>query len=292
MQKLLEFIIAKRHWFLFVFCEIISFILIYRNNVYQQNMMLSTANVVVGKISSVSGTVLSYFDLQEVNRSLLDRNSFLEMEVVRLREQVNNRVVDSTSFEHAFLTDTVLPDSLFSMNYTYKYHTASVVNNSTAYTNNYITINKGAKDGIRPDMGVISPQGLVGIVATVSEHYSVAISLLNIKFKVSCKVQNTNYSGPLSWKGGDVKYAYLEQLPTHVTLQVGDTIVTSGHSEVFPPGIMVGVVESYDKRGDDNFYSLKVRLSTNFMALNALCIIDNCLQNEQRELELEARKND
>ena len=292
MRKLLEFIVAKRHWILFIFCEIISFVLIYRNNIYQHNMMLTSANAIAGRISSASSTVFSYFDLQKVNHELLERNSELEMEVIRLREQVYRKTTDSTSFDQVFLKDTVFTDSLFTGNYTYKYITAGVVNNSITYVNNYITINKGYDDGIRPDMGVVSPHGIVGIVSTVGDHFSVVISLLSAKFKVSCKVLNTSYFGVLSWKGGDVKYAYLEQLPTHATFSVGDTVVTSSNSAIFPPGVIVGIVENYDKEGDDNFYSLKVRLTTDFQSLNALCIIDNSLQKEQKAIEQEARKND
>ena len=292
MRKLLEFIVAKRHWILFLFCEIISFVLIYRNNLYQRNIMLTSANTVAGHISSVSGTVFSYFDLQNVNNELLERSSLLEMEVVRLREQLSRNVVDSISTDQVILRDTVLTDSLLTKDYIYKYIPAGVVNNSTAYMNNYITINKGTADGIRSDMGVVSPRGIVGIVTTVGDHFSVVISLLNVKFRISCKVLSTNYFGTLSWKGGDVKYAYLEQLPTHATFQIGDTIVTSRNSAVFPPGVMVGVVDSYDKESDDNFYSLKVRLSTDFQSLSALYVIDNTLQREQREIEQEARKND
>jgi len=294
MQKLLAFLVAKRHWILFFLCLIISFVLIYRNNAYQQNMMLSSANAVAGNMALVSNRVFSYFDLQKVNQELLERNSLLEMEVIRLRKQAEDRIVDSTSFGQVFLTDTVLPDTLFrgNGNYTYDYITAGVVNNSTTYLNNYITLNKGYNDGVRPDMGVVSPQGVVGVVTTVNDHFSVAISLINVKFRVSCKVLNANYFGPLSWKGGDVKYAYLEELPTHAVFQVGDTVVTSGNSAIFPPGIMVGIVEDYSKQHDDNFYSLKVRLATDFYSLNALCVIDNRLQKEQKEIEQEAKKND
>lgn len=292
MQKLLAFIIAKRHWFLFIFCEIVSIVLIYRNNVYQQNRMLSTANVVTGYLSSVSSAVLSYFDLQKANQELLERNSELEAEVTALRGQLYHREADTTLFEQVFLTDTVFIDSLFKGDYQYDYIPVGVVSNSTNYLNNYITINKGARDGIRPDMGVVSPRGVAGIVTTVDEHYSVVLSLLNVKFNVNCKVLQTNYFGALSWKGDDIRYAYLEQLPTHSTFQEGDTIVTSGNSAVFPPGIMVGIVESYDKQDDDNFYSLKVRLASDFQTLRVLCVIDNRLQKEQQEIEREARKND
>ena len=277
---------------MFIFCEIISFVLIYHNNAYQRNMMLSSANAVTGSILSISGTVSSYFDLQKVNQQLLERNSLLEMEVLRLKAKDYKAALDSVSFDKTMLTDTVLADSLFFGNYDYKYIHVGVVNNSTTNVNNYITINKGYNDGIRPDMGVVSPQGIVGIVATVEEHFSVVISLLSSKFKVSCKVINTNYTGSLSWKGGSVKYAYLDQLPTHATFQNGDTIVTSGNSAIFPPGVMVGIVESYNREGDDNFYSLKVLLNNDFHSLNVLSVIDNSLQKEQRAIEMEARKND
>ena len=292
MRKLFEFLVAKRHWILFIFCEIISFILIYRNNAYQHQIMLTSANTVVGRISAISGAVFSYFDLQRVNQELLEHSSKLEMELVDLREKYNRLANDSIKFDHIFLKDTVLTDSLLKGDYVYKYITASVINNSTTYLNNYITINKGRNDGIRPDMGVISPQGIVGIVTNVDEHYSVVISLLNVKFKVNCKVRNTDFFGPLSWKSGDVRYAYLEQLPTHATFNTGDTIVTSGYSSFFPPGVMVGIVESYDNESNDNFYSLKVRLSTDFQSLNVLKVIDNTLQQEQKKIEMEARKND
>jgi len=118
------------------------------------------------------------------------------------------------------------------------------------------------------------------------------MSLLHVKSKVNCKIQHTNFFGPLSWKGGDLQYGYLEQIASHATFQAGDTIVTSGYSDLFPPGIMVGIIESYKRQEDDNFYSLKVRFATDFQSLNAISVIDNLLQYEQKEIEREARKND
>ncbi|MDR0743754.1 MAG: rod shape-determining protein MreC [Tannerella sp.] len=280
MQKLLAFLVSKRHWILFILCETASFVLIYRNNAYQRNMMLTSANMITGNISSISGAVFSFLDLQKVNQELLERSSMLEMEVIRLREQLKELSLDTININPVFLGDTIISGT-----YTYEFIPARVVNNTTSYINNYITINKGSKEGIRPDMGVISPYGVVGIVMTVKEHYSVVISLMNTKLNISCKVKGTNFSGPLSWKGGDVAYAYLEELPTHAVFEVGDTIVTSGYSAVFPPGIMAGIVESYNKQRDDNFYSLKVRLATDFHSLNALCVIKNNAQEEQWKIE-------
>jgi rod shape-determining protein MreC len=288
MRKLLEFLFSKRHWLLFIFCEVVSFSLIYRNNAYQRNMMLNSANVITGSISSVFNAVFSYLDLQQVNRALLADNSRLVAEVIHLQEQLKNRPTDAGDFSGVFLNDTVNSRET----YRYELITAGVVNNSVVYMNNYITINKGALDGIRPDMGVISPHGVAGIVVAVNEHYSVVISLLNSKFKLSCKVKDTNYFGALTWKGDSQSYAYLEELPTHAVFQVGDTVVTSGYSAIFPPDIRVGVVESYDKQHGDHFYSLKVRLATDFHSLGALSAIINHSQAEQREIEREVIKND
>ena len=293
MQQLLAFIVAKRHWFLLLICEIISFVLIYQNNAYQQHIMLSSANAVTGKILSSSGTILSYFELQKVNQELLERNGQLEMEVVRLNEHLNNRIIDKSSFNQVFLKDTVTTDSMNRKDFNYRFISAKVIKNSAKHlSNNYITINKGANEGIRPDMGIISPQGVVGIVTIVNDDFAVAMSLLHLKSKVSCKIQHTHFFGPLSWKGNDVNYAYLERIPAHATFQAGDTIVTSGYSDFFPPGIMVGVIESYNRQEDDDFYSLKVRFATDFHSLNAIQVIDYRMQNEQIELEREARKND
>ena len=292
MQKLLAFIVAKRHWFLFVFCEIIAFVLIYHNNTYQRSMILSSANAITGRMLSASNAVFSYFDLQKTNQELLERNSILEMENLRLNEKMEDLTTDKTLFNQVFLKDTVSTDTIFKRSYTYQYIHARVVSNSINTQTNYFMINKGSNDNIRPDMGVVSTRGIAGIVTTVGDRFSIAMSMLHVKSKVNCKILHTHFFGPLSWKGGDVKYGYLEQIASHAQFQAGDTIVTSGYSDLFPPGIMVGIIESYNKQEDDNFYSLKVRFATDFQSLNALYVIDNRLQNEQKEIEQEARKND
>jgi rod shape-determining protein MreC len=255
-------------------------------------MMLSSANAITGRILSVSNNIISYFNLQKTNQELLERTNELEMEVVRLREHLNNLTTDNTQFSKMFLSDSTSTDKLKSGDNKYKFITAGVVNNSIIYQNNYITINKGTKDGIFSDMGVVSPKGVVGIVTTVNDRFAVVMSLLHTKSRVSCKVLHTNFFGSLSWKVGDVRYGYLEHIPTHAVFQVGDTIVTSGLSDVFPSGMMVGVVESFDKQNDNNFYSLKVHFAADFQSLSALCVIDNQLQAIQNEIEKEARKND
>jgi len=292
MQKLFAFIVAKRHWFLFIGCEIIAFIIIFQHSFYQRNVIISSSNAITGSLLAMSNTIFSYFDLQKTNDELVQRNSLLETEVIRLHEQVNNLTVGKSFFNPVFLKDSVLADSLKKRNLTYRLIPATVASHSVRSRRNYITINKGSNDGIRRDMGVISPQGIVGIITEVSDRFAVAMSLLNVKSTVNCKIRNTHFFGPLSWKGDDVNYAYLEHIPTHAIFHVGDTIVTSGNSDVFPPGILVGMIDSYNKKDDDNFYTLKVRFSTDFQSLHALNVVDNQFQKEQKEIEREARKND
>ena len=258
--------------------------LIYRNNSYQQSVMLSTANTLTANIVSLTGSVASYINLREENRKLIERNGQLEIERLRLQRQIEMMTADTVSF-HSYIAD---PASLFP----YDVIVAKVINNSVTYLSNYITIGKGSSEGISPDMGVISEGGVVGIVSTVSDHYAVIIPFLNPKFRLSCKVLGSSYFGSMSWDGRSTQYAKLDELPRHVEFKAGDTIVTSGFSAIFPEGIMVGNVSSFERQRDDNFYSLTVKLSTDFHRLSTIMVIRNYLQNEQIQIEKEAKSND
>jgi rod shape-determining protein MreC len=284
MRRLLDFLVGKRHWFVFLLLEAVSFTCIYRNNPYQQSVMLSTANVMTANVVSLTGSVTSYLNLRDKNKALIERNGQLEIELLRLQKQVDAMIADTTSFRGYI--------SHAERQFPYEVIMAKVVNNSVMYLSKYITIDKGRKDGIEPDMGVASEDGVVGIVSTVSDHYSVVIPLLNPKFRLSCKVLGSSYFGSMSWDGRSTRYAKLDELPRHVEFMEGDTIVTSGFSAIFPEGIMVGKVASFERQRDDNFYSLSVRLTTDFHRLNTVMVIRNYHQNEQIQLEQEAKIND
>jgi rod shape-determining protein MreC len=269
---------------------------------------MTSANVITGQILSASNAVFSYLDLRTVNRQLNEKNNRLEMELIMLHKQLDEILSDTLNFKNVFLHDIIIVDSVIKTDspnkavqiqkeisiedIDYRYITAEVVNNSIVYTNNFITINKGSDDGIHSDMGVISINGLAGIVMTVNAKYSLVISLLNTNQKISAKIKNTNYFGALLWKGGDSRYAFLEELPTHSIFKAGDTIVTSGYSTIFPQGIMIGTVDSFDKQHDDNFYSLKVRLATDFSTLRTVSVIENRNQEELMEVEKQTKRND
>ncbi len=284
MRKLLDFLISKRHWFIFLVLEIVSFVMIYRNNSYQRSIMFSSANVVTGYISSISASVNSYLNLRTMNKELLERNGQLEMKLLELQDQIDMMKADTAKFAG------YAPDS--TEQFTYNFVTAEVINNSVSQISNYITINKGRKDGITQDMGVVSDKGVVGIVSAVNDHFSVVLSVLNPKFKLSCKIQRSQYFGSMIWKGRNIEYGSLEELPRHAVFKKGDVIVTSGYSAIFPPGIVVGRIWNQEKNLDNNFYSLDVRLATNFATLKNVRIISNYRQAEQTSTEKEAEQND
>ena len=285
MRRLLEFLVGKRHWFLFILLEIVAITMVYRNNRYQRNIMFSSANVVTGQIASLSASVTSYMNLREINKELLERNGRLELRLLDLQDQLEAMMADTVQ------VDVFADDSTYQY-VDYSFVVANVVNNSVSALSNYITVDKGRLDGVAPDMGVVSERGVAGIVNTVSDHFSVIIPLLNPKFKLSCKVLGSSYFGSLSWSGRDVAYANLDELPRHVEFQKGDTIVTSGYSAVFPAGIIVGTVADFEKQRDDNFYSLQVKLATDFPSLQTVRILKNFRQEEQRAIEEEAKRND
>lgn len=162
---------------------------------------------------------------------------------------------------------------------------ARVVNNSVNLTHNYLTLNKGSRDGVEPEMGIISPDGVVGIVTEVSRNYSLAISLLNINLGISARLSQNDYFGSLQWNGKDPLFASLKQIPTYVPLQLGDTITTSGFSAIFPPGMPIGLVEGYQPNRSTNFYTIQVRLLTQFRRLDHVYLIKNFLKKEQQMLE-------
>jgi rod shape-determining protein MreC len=164
------------------------------------------------------------------------------------------------------------------------YLPARVINNSVSRQYNIMTINKGQKHGIVADMAVISENGVAGIIAESSENFSTILPVINRNFRLSAKIERNNYFGIIEWDGRDPDIVNLREIPNHVEVFPGDTIVTSGYSAIFPEGIKVGVVESHEFR-EGNFYEIKVRLSTNFRQLQHVNTIISIYREEQQELE-------
>lgn len=274
MRNLLNFLVKYNYWFLFVFLEVTSFVLLFRFNHYQQSVYFTSANSVAGRVYEISGGISSYFHLKAVNEDLLDRNMWLEQRVAALEQLLEDEIQDSLRLY-----------SLERLSGECRIFKARVVKNSLNRADNYITLNRGTADGIRTEMGVVDANGVVGIVYKASPHYALVIPLLNSKSSISCKIVGSDYFGYLKWEGGDSRYAYLKDLPRHAEFNLGDTVVTSGYSAVFPEGVMVGTVDDMSDSHDGLSYLLKIKLATDFGKVSDVRVISRGGQEEQKALE-------
>jgi rod shape-determining protein MreC len=274
VKNLIDFFTRYNYWFLFLLLEVISFVLLFQFNSYQGSVWFTSANIVSGKVYEISSKVESFFELSQVNEQLTQRNIYLEQQVKGLQEKLTSATQDSS----------YLRNNQYQYLAGYKLIPAKVVSNSVDKYNNLITIDKGAADGVKKDMGVACGNGVVGIVFMTSEHYSIVIPVLNSQSNISCTIKGRGYFGYLHWKGGDASMAYVDDVPRHARFKLYDTIVTSGYSSVFPPGMLVGKVRHVYNSPDGVSYRLKIKLATDFGSLRDVCVIDNSVMNERLEL--------
>ena len=246
-----------------------SCMLLVDNNVYQQSVYLTSANAVTGGVFSVWSQVTGYFHLKTINESLQATNADLQNQVLNLKSQLAEMKV---------LSD----DSLFNPTdkERFGYVSATVINNNTRHPKNFFTINRGRLDGVEPGMGVVDQNGIVGIVNVSGKHMSRVISLLNETQRFSVKLKDTDFIGSMAWKGGDAAVGYVEEVPRHAIYHIGDTIVTSGYSTTFPEGIPVGTVMNRVRSQDDSFFTLKIKLSSDFRALSTVRVIKDIYKSE------------
>ncbi len=268
MNNLLNFFVKHSAWFIFAIYVILSLVLLFKDNPYQQSVYLTSANSVSATVYKALNGITSYFHLRDINESLQERNAALEMELIEMRNQMGDMSLQT-------------PDSLQQPALRqYTFVMAQVISNSIAQPNNYITINRGSYDGVSPEMGVIDQNGVVGIVNVVGPHAARVISFLNPHMRLSCKLKGSGFFGSLVWDGKSPQLAVLEELPKHITYHKGDTIVTSGYSAVFPEGIIVGIVEGLARDMSDSFVSLRIRLTANFSQLSSVRVITNSMKEQ------------
>jgi len=262
MRSLFRYLIRNYGFFLFLFLEIIALFFVFSYNNYQKVKYLNSSQVITGSIYNSFNSVVRYFELARVNRELADENAKL-----RSRLQSDKQVT--------FTPEIIPPAFVPSDSTLFKFVSAKVINNSVNKPFNYITLNKGREDGIKPDQGIISASGIVGVVTNVSESYSMGLSVLNQRWGISAKLKKNGFLGSLLWDGGDYRFANLMEIPFHVGLRVGDTITTSGYSSIFPEGIMIGTIQAFDKPAGENYYNISVKLATNFKALSYVEVVEN-----------------
>lgn len=274
MRNLLDFLARHYHWFLFLLLETVSVILLFRYNSYQGSVWFSSANAVAGKVYAWSSAVEQYFSLTEVNEKLTQRNLYLERQLSAVAERQVSERKDTTYLERLQMETmrglVTIP--------------AKVVSNSVNRLDNFITIDKGYADGVRKDMGVACGFGVVGIVYLVSEHYSVVIPVLNSHSNISCTIRGKGYFGYLHWTGGASDEAYVDDVPRHARFRIGDVVITSGYSSVFPRGVVVGTIKHVYNSDNGLSYRLRVKLSTDFGCLCDVCVISDSSMKERQQL--------
>ena len=264
MNSIFQFLYKHLHWLVFVVLEIVCFVLLFSFNGFQGSIYLSTANAVSARLMVGKSRVASYFALDQTNEALAVQNAMLQQRVTELEQMLGQFRLDSLSEAEAI-------DKVRRMGF--RITPVRIVDNSINKTDNFITIDKGSADGLVPDMGVIDCAGTLGVVYKCSQHYSLVMPLLNSKSSLSCKVLGGDSFGFLKWEGGDARYAMLYDLPRYAEVQIGDTIVTSGHSVSFPEGIMVGRVAEMFPSSDGLYVTLKVLLSAGFDQLGHAFVV-------------------
>lgn len=292
MHSLLTFLYNYRASFLFVLLEAVSVFFIVNNNSYHQAAVLNSSNRMVASVMSTTNAVSEYFSLKEVNQRLAAENALLHELMLRgaSTDPANPLTRDSLALE-ALEEDSVfvLPSTTTKSDSArlrqFAFIPAKVVDNTVRRAKNYVTINKGRLDGIEPDMGVISPDGVVGKVKDVSDHFAVITSVLHTDMFISALVKRSNTLGSIIWEGVDPRIAGLENIPIHINIINGDTIVTSGYSGIYPPNTMVGTVAEVRPEEDAAFYDIDINLSNDFYRLSYVYVVKNLLRQEQDSLE-------
>lgn len=280
MHNLLDFVRKYSYFFLFLLLETLSMVMLFRFNSFQGSVWFSAANGAVAYVNGLYADVTNYLYLTDVNRDLTDKNIALQTENERLRQALSTVTRDTT------LTEKLMQEKLVG----YQMLPATVVSNSAERVNNYLVIDKGETDGVKPEMGVVGGGGVVGIVYLTGPHHALVLPATNRKSSISCKLRGQNYFGYLEWNEASRRSAFLDDIPRYAQIKKGQVVETSGYSAVFPPGIFVGRVQNIRNSADGQSYSLDVTLGTNFANLRDVSVIITPYKAEIDTLQAHARQ--
>ena len=263
MQQIINFIIRNKNFLLFLLLFGISLLFTIQSHSYHKSKFINSANFLTGGVYNSINNISSYFDLKSQNQLLSEENR-------KLRSLINNTEVKS---------DSVYIDSI-TFRTSYRFFNANVIKNSYSLNNNILTINKGLNDSIKQDFGVISSKGIIGIVDKTSANYSTVISILNASTSISAQLKKTNHLGSLTWDGKNSNFTQLIDIPKIAPVKVGDTIITSGQSSIFPKGVPVGIIESFNLDQAENYYEINVKLFNDMTSIEHVYIIENANKEE------------
>ncbi|MBO5660185.1 MAG: rod shape-determining protein MreC [Bacteroidaceae bacterium] len=279
MQSFIDRLLQYAHWVLFLILEVLSGWMLFRFNAYQGSVWFTQANAVAGQVLDYEAKLLQFIHLKDLNGQLTQDILQLQQENDSMRTLLAQLTQDS-SYTQKIQADLLAGEKLIP---------AHVISNSIKQKDNFITLDKGSKDGIRTEMGVVSGTGIVGITYLVSNHFSVVLPILNTHSNISCRLRGTNYFGSLKWSGGSPLQAYMDDIPRHARCKIGDVVETSGFSSVFPAGIFVGKVIQINNSKDGLSYRLEVQLSTDLAKIRDVCIVSNSRQAELDSLQRQAK---
>lgn len=279
MKRLFNFIYRFRGLFTFVSLEILCFYLIVGNNRYQSAAFFSSANYFAASISQTTNNVQEYFLLKTNNRLLAEENAQLKKELENIKSK--------PSFSNTFFAPPIVTDSTDSARsvMVYEFITAKVINNSTQWRNNTLTLDRGTDHGVKSGMGVVGDNGLVGKIKHATEQFSVATSLLHFGFTVSSRIKNKVEVCTTEWDGIDPKLVKVKYVPRYHQIEVGDTVMTSGYNAVFPSDYVIGIINSVELQDDANFYDITAEIINDFTTLSYVHIIINKGREERDSLE-------
>ncbi len=272
MRNLWIFISKYNAFFFFAIFFVVSIMLVVKHNSYQRATFLNSSNLVIGEAYARINSYKTYLSLKETNDRLATENA-------ALRSQLRSSFYDD-SVVTGQVTDTLRKQQ-------YTYIVARVVNNSTNQKDNMITINRGSRHGIKKGMGVITANGVVGIVKDVNEYYATVLSLLNSETSISATIEGSRAPGALIWgtKNFNPAYAVLQEIPNHIIVKPGARVVTTGFSPIFPANLPIGRVLRVNKRSGASFWDINVKLNIDFSSLDYVNVVVNLLAEKQVAIE-------
>ena len=261
MRNLLHFLARYSNFLIFIILEVVAFILIITTNGYQQSAVSSSANKVVARVQQWNTSIVDYFHLRSVNEQLAEENAMLRTQLMQQANIIESITERDSQYVYAHLDMDYIP--------------AKVVGITTNKQHNYLTINKGKRDGLTEDMGVICSDGVVGITSAVGEKYALVVPLIHTKMNLSCELLKNHYACGTQWNGRNYRYVQATDISRHIVVNLGDTVVTSGLTTNFPEGIMVGIVEKTELDDSDNYHRTTIRLSTDYKKIKYVQVIRN-----------------
>jgi|TARA_B110000438_G_scaffold110531_1_gene108433 rod shape-determining protein MreC len=284
MQQIIDFIIRKKDVVVYLILLIFSLTLVFNSNYFHKSKVLIFSNSIANYSTENFNYLNEYFELKKINSNLLEENLFLKNQLEKINKNISL-------------------DSLTNINFSYK--NAKVISNNLSSFKNRLVINKGIKDGLKNEMGVINSDGIIGIVNYTSKNYSSIMSILNIETKINAKIKKTSHFGTLEWDGLSTKYLKLNDIPETAKIKIGDSIVTGGMSLIFPEGIKIGVVSKISKHENqvtsysvrsgnndafkyesrENYLNIKVKLNTDMSNLNNVYIIESLNREEFQKVK-------